>query len=571
MASTNIVPTSLIVKSNTDIASDIRRTIYNGLIQFGLATNPNVGVGSDWGIGAQAVANEVTVPSSNAIVLANQMMPDTATGTNLDRILGFYGLTRRPASQSFGSVIVPTVGNSSFIPAGTQLADSSGNLFSVITGGVYGTGSSINVASVSTGASVNEEGGTVLTWQKTPPYFPNTVTVSLTNPITGGQAVENDATASARLLSYLGNPPGGGNPSQIIKWAQASSPTIQTAFVYAAARGPGTYDVACVSYSGENGEDGYRNTNSTVIANQAAPYIQGQMPQFADGYICTVANYPMDIAIQISLPLPANAIPAGPGGGWLDAQPLSVSAAKPAIRVVDGYNLSGNTSGVPQNTATSFWVDFPVAPLNGVIYSVSYVSPVTQTLYQAQTSGTYIPATNYASISSYTSMYYITINSPFYQNSVTSTIIQAGNYIFPSAANTATYVSNLLSYFSTMGPGERVSNGNLIPRALRQPSQQITFPYKIDARMLKAIINSGPEVYDAIFGTVSGTTFYGSYLNSGTAPTSSFVPYTTLSLSSDPAYANSSPPTTYNYYGTMIAPANIFTPNNIGFFYLNGN
>ena len=560
MANNSIVPTTLIVKSSSDVAADIRRTIYNGLIQFGLATNPNVSAGSDWGISAQALANEVTVASSNAILLANQGMPDTAAGLNLDRILGFYGLTRRPASNAYGSIIA-SAANSSFVSAGTQLADSSGNLFSVVTGGVYGNGSSINVKSVSTGAKANENAGTILTWQSVPPFFMGNAVVSSINPIAGGNDAENDAAARSRLLSYLQNPPGGGNPSEIIEWATASDPSVQTAFVYAAARGPGTYDVAVCAYAAELGENGDRSVDATVLANTIQPYIQGQMPQFADGLVVNVANYPMDIAIQISLPLPANAIPAGPGGGWLDSNPLSVTAAKPAIRVIDGYALSGMDPLIAQNTATSFWVDFPVAPISGVIYSISYMSPVTQTVYSAQTSGVYVQASG--SLSAYPSMYYITINTPFYYDSASSpaVIIQPGNYIFPTASNTATYIANLLGYIGSMGPGERTAVPGLVPRALRQPPEQVVWNYKINSRMIKVIIESGPEVYDAIFG------FIGSYLNTSTTPTAPFVSYNTLSTGSDPAYAQFAPPTTYNYYATMQAPANIFTPNNIGLYY----
>ena len=552
-------PQPLIVKSVTDVRDDILRTIRNGLIEQGVS-NPQVTLTSDFGLIAAALANEVATPANNAVLLADQAMPDTATGSDLDRILGFYNLTRRPASQSSG-LIVATASASSFVPFGAQLVDAAGVKFQVTVGGTYSNGSFIPVQSVNAGSTTNEDAGTILTWVSPPAFFGPTASVSTINPLTGGEDLEDDATARARLIAFLSNPPGGANPSQIIEFAQAADPSVKTAFVHAAARGPGTVDVAIVGYA--NANDGYRQVNTLLLNNKIAPYIQGQLPQYADGYICNVQNYPMDVSIGLSLPLPTSAIPSGPGGGWLDPAPLAVTATKPAIRVVDGYALSGNTSGVPQNTATSFWVDFPVAPGAGVQYSISYVSPVTFTLYSGVTSGTYIAATSFGSLSSYTSMYYITVNSPFYQNSNTNLPIQKGDWIFPTAVNTQTYVTAYINYIATMGPGERTNLAGLLPRALRQPFEQVSAPYKLNSRAVKPIIDSGPEVYDG------SLLFRGSYQDTSRTPTASFVDYGTKTLNSDPAYALYAPPTTYNYFITMLAPSLIFVPQNISFYPIN--
>lgn len=550
------IPQNLIIKSATDTRDDILRTIRNGLIEQGIS-NPQVTINSDFGLIATALSNEVAVPANNAVLLANQDMPDTATGSDLDRILGNFGLTRRVASQSAG-LIIATASAASFVPSNAQLVDSSGNKFQVTVGGSYSNGSLIPLQSVNAGTTTNEEAGVSLTWVSPPPFFAPTAVVSSIYPITGGQDAETDDAARSRLFDFFSNPPGGANPSQIIEWAQNSNPSVQTAFVSAAARGPGTVDVCVVGYA--NAGDGYRDINIMALTNQIGPYIQGQLPQYADGYICTVQNYPMDVSIGLSLPASSSAIPQGPGGGWLDPAPMMVTTAKPAIRVIDGYALSGFTSGVPTNSATAFWVDFPIAPVAGIAYSISYVSPVTFTIYSGVTTGTYVPATNYSSLSSFTSLYYITVNSPFYQNSNINEIIQAGNYIFPTAVNTKTYVQTYVAYVEQMGPGERTNVTGLVPRALRQPADQTSSPYKLNTRVLKPIIDSGPEVLDA------NMLFRGSYQDTGITPTSSFVDYGSKTFNSDPAYALYAPPTTYNYFATMQAPSLIFVVNNIGFY-----
>lgn len=546
----------LTVKSVTDVRDDILRTIRNGLIEQGIS-NPQVTLNSDFGLIAAALATEVAVPANNAVLLADQAMPDTAAGEDLDRILGFYNLTRRPASQSAG-LIVATASSPALVPVGSQLIDAAGIKFQVTVGGTYGNGSFIPVQSVNAGSNTNEDSGTTLTWASPPPFFAPTATVSTINPLSGGQDVEDDETARTRLLEFLANPPGGANPSQIVEFAQASDPSVQTAFVHCAARGPGTVDVVIAGYA--NTSNGGRDVNQLLLNNKIAPYIQGQLPQYADGYTCNVQNYPMDVSVGLSLPLPPTSIPSGPGGGWLDPAPLQVTGAKPAIRVCDGYALSGNNPSVPQNTATSFWVDFPITPVQGVQYSISYVSPVTLTLYSGTTSGTYTPATTYGSLSSYTTMYYVTVNSPFYSNSGTNAPIQKGNWIFPTAVNTQNYVNAFVAYMATLGPGERTNVSGLLPRALRQPFEQTSHAYKLNSRLVKPIIETGPEVYDGV------VLFRGSYQDTGTAPTSAFVDYATKTFNADPAYALYAPPTTYNYFSTMKAPSFIFTPNNFGFY-----
>jgi hypothetical protein len=560
---TTVTPQPLIVKSGTDVRDDILRTIKNGLIEQGVV-NPQVSVTSDFGLIASALGNEVAIPGNNTVLLADQSMPDTATGSDLDRILGFYGLTRRAASQS-GGLVIANSASSAFVPLGSQLTDPSGVKFQVSVGGVYSNGSFIPVQSVDAGSQTNEDAGVSLTWVSPPAFFSPTVIVSDNTPITGGIDAENDETARSRLLSYLQNPPGGANPSQIIDWAQASDPSVQSAAVCAASRGPGTVDVAVFGYASSINSS--RVIDPVVLKNKIAPYIQGQFPQFADGYVANVQNYGMDVSVGLSLPLPTTAVPAGPGGGWLDPAPLQTTTTKLAIRVVDGYALSGMDPTVPQNTATAFWVDFPVAPLGGVQYSISYLSPVTLTTYSAVTSGTYINGPTYSSLSAYTTIYYITCNSPFYSNSNTNAIIQPGNYIFPTAVNTATYVAAFLNFMQNMGPGERTTVAGLLPRALRQPLDVVSFPYRLNSRICKPIIDSGPEVYDAQL------LFRGSYLDTATTPGANFTDYASPSrapYSSDiTAYSTYSPPTTYPFFGTMQAPSLIFIPNNIGFYPIN--
>jgi hypothetical protein len=572
----------LVTYSSTDIQNAILRFIRNGLIQQGVP-NPNVSINSDFGMIAGGLGAQVAVANANGQLLFNQGMPDSATGSALDRILAIYGLMRRPASPSYGNVDVYNASANVYVPAGSQLTDPSGNVFSVQVGGTYGiTNSTIPVVSVSTGTGVNDPAGTVLTWVKTPPYFPPTVTVDAITPITGGQAAETDDAARARLLAYLGTPPGGGNASELIAWAQAAEAIVQTATVYSCVRGPGTYDVCVVGYAEPSTAETFSRTIGFDLSNVITPYVLGQMPQFADGYIHTAESFPIDISVLMSLPSSPNAIPAGPGGGWLDASPLTVpsfpssasSTTAPAIYVVDGYALSDSNPAVPQNSSLGFFIYCANPPPAGystatvtssAIYSLSYLSPETFQLYNATTTSITV-ATAYSGLSGYSNLYYVALTAPFYSSG--SNGPQPGHWVFPTAQNTATYVENFLDYMAGLGPGERTFQTGLTPRALRQPTDPIAFPYRIDTRLLKSLIASGPEVYDAIFNIrqpnqVNGT--YGGYPCSTYG--GAFVDYGQLSSApfsaSDPAYAKYAPPTASFFFGSNQCPTFVFTP---GFF-----
>lgn len=547
-------PPALTIKTASEIRDDQLRVIKNGLIQLQGATNPNVTVDSDFGLIATGLGNEVAIASNNAPLMGQQLMGDTATGADLDRILNYYGLQRRPASEAIGSVIV-TSSASTLVAAGEQLQSSQGERYQVLTTGTYGNGSAIKVVSLDTGSDTNQAADTVLTWVAPPPYFAPTVTVSEIDPVSGGIDAEDDETARARFNAFLANPPGGGNPTQIIGWAQEADPEVQYAFVSPAARGPATVDVCVVGYATSSSKN--RDLDSSLVINTVSPFVLGELPQFADGYVCTVSNYPIDVAISLSLPDPVTANPSGTGGGFLDPSPLQVTTAKPAIRIVDGYAISGSTSGVPQNTSTSFWIDCPIAPTSGVVYNISYLSPVDWNLYSGQTNGTLQAATSFPSLSSHTSLYYITVNVPFYQASAVNQIVQPGNWIFPTAVNTPVYVAAYLDYLSKVGPGERTTDPGLLPRAYRQPRENVSWNYKLNNRLLKPIVESGEEVFD---GSIL---FRGS---SGTTDSSPFTDYGSLTLNGDPAYALYAPPTAYLNNGTALGPSYIFVPHNFGIY-----
>jgi uncharacterized phage protein gp47/JayE len=535
----------IIVKSAVEIRDDMLRAVKNGLIESGVV-NPNVSVSSDFGIIASAVANEVAIAENNVLIAGNQLMPDTATGTDLDRILSYYSIGRRPASSAIGNVII-TASATTLIPTGAQLVSPTGLKYAVVTGGSYADQASIQIISIDTGSQTNLLAGTSLTWVASPPFVAPTVLVDATNVVTGGTDAEDDETARARLLDRLANPPGAGNPSQLIGYAIASDSHVQSAFVGAAARGPSTVDITVAGYATATSKS--RTVDATLLANKITPFITGQVSQGFDVYVTNVINYPIDVSLALSLPDPVTANPAGTGGGFIDPSPLAVTTAKPALRVIDATPFTGAA-----NTSTSFYVDCPVAPTAGTVYNISYLSPVTWTLYSAQTNGVY---TN--TVAGHSNLYLFTINTPFYQNAATNQIIQPGNWIFPTAFNTQVYVNAYLTFMASMGPGERTNLAGLIPRAYRLPKENVSWPYKLNTRVLKPIISSDVNVFD---GSIL---FRGSGGSLDTGVTQ-FVDYGSLTTNSDPAFALYAPQTAYLANGTSKGDSYIFVPQNFALY-----
>lgn len=557
---------SLTVLSADQMKANFLRTIKNGLIEQGYP-NPNVSTNSYWDLVGSGFSNEGSIIGLNVQLVGDQLMPDTAQSTYLDRWLNFFGIVRRLATSAIGGIIVTST-NSTFVPAGTQILIN-GIRYAVQLGGIYGNGAQIVVQAVDVGSDTNQDAGTTFTWVQTPTYFQSTGVVSSNYPISGGIDNEDDETARDRLSTYLSNSPGAANASQIAQWAIQSDPSVQFGVVYPAARGPATVDASVFTYATSTSQN--RTENYTIFGNIVSPYILGNLPLGMDGYVSNVVNYPLDVVIALSLPAPSNASPPGPGGGFLDPVPLQTTSAKPAIRVVDGYAISGNDPTVPQNTSIGFWVDFPVAPTAGLIYNISYVSPATLVLTSAQTSGVNLLSSAYASLSSHTTLQYVSINVPFYNDAGTNLIIQPGEWIFPTANNTAVYVSTFLTYMAGMGPGERTSNPGLLlnGRAYRQPTDIQAFPYKLNTRMIKTIIESGNEVLDGLIS------YRGIYTNGGFTPvpngesvtdSTTFTDYGTITTGGDPAYAVYAPPTAYNYFGTALGDSLIFTPNNFAIY-----
>ncbi len=458
------------VKDPTTIRDDILRTLRNGLIARGVS-NPNVAPGSDYFILATAFANELAVVEANAVIKADELMPDTATGDALDRIVAIYGLARKDASSSSGHIVFDASAASAVV-TGAELLDGSGLRYAVSAGGSYEDGDIIPIDAVDTGKETNLATSATLRWVSAPAYSSPTALVS-TPGLTGGSAPEDDETLRARLYSRLRTPPASGNWQHLAELAEASSPEVQKAFVYPAIEGPATVYFAVAAAATETNKN--RNVDSTTVSTTVVPYVQGQMPEHAYILGTTVTNVNTDVAIFMTLPAALNASPPGEGGGWLDGTPWPVR----------GTPYYCDVTAVTSTTV--FTVNASAAPTNSVS-RIAFLSPSDWTVYTAK-------VISYTGTGPYT----VTVDTPMVG-------IAVGSYVWPQAVNQQAYVDALLGAFALMGPGELTDNVTTLARAYRHPTPQQSWVASMGATQLRAISDAGDEVLDTSYAYRSETT-----------------------------------------------------------------
>ena len=324
------------IKDAATVRDDILRTLRNGLIARGVA-NPQLGPGSDYYVLATAIGNEFAVVGANTQVKADAQMPDSATSTDLDRLAAQYGLARRVSGPSVGFVTITTSANT-YVPIGAQLVDSAGLRYSVTVGGTYTNTAPSNIVpiqAIDKGTATNHLANDVLKWTSAPSYAAPTALVTAAG-FTGGVDAEGDEDLRARLLSRLQNPPNNCNWNQIAVIAEASHNSVQKAFVYPAVNGPSTVHIAvtlapqvlspsitALTSTAKNRDIDALNGVATgsIMAGTVVPYIQGQLPEYVESIITSVTNVTHDVSIGLALPASPAAVPAGPGGGWIDATP----------------------------------------------------------------------------------------------------------------------------------------------------------------------------------------------------------------------------------------------------------
>lgn len=150
--------------------------------------------------------------------MADEIMPDTATGIYLERWGALLGLSRVTAKFATGDVNF-TGTDTTPVPIDTELQDSDGNRFKTTEAvNISGT-TAIGVTAINAGKAGNKDSGDTLTLVSPIAGVDSNATVG-TNGLTGGVDKEEDEELRQRIYDYLQNPVGGGNKADYVKWVK---------------------------------------------------------------------------------------------------------------------------------------------------------------------------------------------------------------------------------------------------------------------------------------------------------------------------------------------------------------
>lgn len=470
------------------ILSDVRWSYHKaGLVA-------NTAKGSELYYRAKAFADRLSVAIRNNEIALTRFSPLTAVGDDLAAMCSVYGIEQRSASKSMGLVRYTTspITWSVTIPAAFKCTSGAGIQYEVVNPVTGASGTYAEIRCMTAGTDGDLDGGSIVTWDSAAiAHLVGTAAVS-SSGITGGAKADGDEELRARLLRRLQFPTVGGNPSQVIGWAEDSTAAVSCAFVYSAARGPGSYDVAVAT-----DDDPARVLGPSVTVSVASK-ILGEMPGWSDLIVTSVLAQPAVVVIDLDLSLPIAS--GGAGGGWRDETPWPSDAETDAhVRAeITAHSDSARTITVNSSASNVPAVGNRIAiwdPTGGDDGFGEFREFTIVTV--AGGAGAYVLTLD------------CTVDA--------MSFVANGYIVSPGAYNIKLYGSTIRDAVMSLGPGQKTTDVDRIPRALRNPSPDVTYPCDLASPMLAKLSESQPEVLDAVFAEAfdSGT---------GASGTAAFTP-----------------------------------------------
>lgn len=171
--------------------------------------------------------------------LAEDLMPDTATGEALQRHADVWGIARLPAAAAVGQAVF-TGADGTALPVGITLRAPSGALYLTTEAATIGGGTAtVAVRAAAAGAAGNLAEGTALSLVSPVAGLAPQTAVVAAGGLSGGADAEDDEALRARLLARIRQPPHGGAAFDYEAWARAASPEVAHVAVHPSWAGPG--------------------------------------------------------------------------------------------------------------------------------------------------------------------------------------------------------------------------------------------------------------------------------------------------------------------------------------------
>jgi uncharacterized phage protein gp47/JayE len=423
------LPGTLEVPTRDAIATNFRRDY--GIVSPASDTSD----GTQPDVLAKTVAITLLPIYSDAVLVANGINEDAATGTRLDRVGARYGVPRPQAVGASGYVSVTASVGGGTIQLGDELKNrQTGKRYTAAETKSLSNGGLIRVVGADTGPATNLAAGVTLQWSSPRPGIGQTATVGV-GGLTGGADVAQDAAYLAIIREARRNPANADNDAAI-RACVMSTPglAIDAVFTYPCVFGPGTH-AFCFTLAVPAGSDPSSRIPNAAQVTTALAWLTGQMPGDDSYFALAIIGNPIDFPLRLIWDQSAS--------GWTDATPWPTYQARGlgagfggAIVVSFGFSLTsfqlstdnGDYTGIAQPQAgqtIAFWNKNLLTFSRKLIAAVSGTGPWTITTDTSVSDLTY---------------------SPF-----------VGQRTFPWADSLVDLAKPVLAYFGAMGPGEMFS------------------------------------------------------------------------------------------------------------------
>lgn len=432
----------------------------------------NVLPGSDHYVRVETFCNRAAIALANNKLALRNYSPLRATGDELTELASAFGVEKRPADGASGYVKCYGTPGAVTIPAGYQCTSPSGHKYQVAAATTItlvgqddnaGAAPTVYIEAVKNGDSTNQSAGTTFSWDSSSIGALKATCKVDASGLTGGTDEDDDEDLRARLLRKLSAPTADTNNSRFAELAEESSASIQQAYVYAAVQGPGSVDIALVKDSGDR-------TLGSSVTSAASAYVAASMGGHAQLNVTSVNAQYVDIVINLTLPLPASA--GGSGSGWKDATPWPSTTDSTLVRVTA---VGANTITVNATSSQA-----PVAGNRFCLWNPSLTEPSAAAMTEFEI----------ISVSGVSGAYVLTVSSvPAW---VTTWMRPS-----PAAENISSYADAIYTSIKALGPGEKTSAVEILPRGRRYPAPDIKTPNALTTIQLSALTTQFSEVLNA--------------------------------------------------------------------------
>lgn len=237
--------------------------------------------------------------------IALQAFPLTAVGLYLERHAQAYGISRHPAAQGTGELLITGGTAGTEVPIGSQYQTSDGRIYETTASvDIDSAGqATLPVQTLTASQSLDVEGGASMTALFSVTGIPATATVA-SNGLQGGTAIESDADLRIRLLARIRFPPHAGTEADYISWAK-SIPGVTRAWAAGSGLCPGG---VVVYFAMDDLYDNGIPTATDVATVQA--YINTLAPITANVSVLAPTPDPINIQITGLSPLKASVVTA---------------------------------------------------------------------------------------------------------------------------------------------------------------------------------------------------------------------------------------------------------------------